>query len=108
VANGCSGRCSAHEKKQRLAPKHPAPDRQHHKKFCTTEQWTLVANAEGKPITHHETYELPLHTGEILRTQISHPVDGTAEGLVVTVSSPCSRPLAVGVHRNFLYRIWPR
>lgn len=58
--------------------KHPAPTREHHDNFCTTEDWALVRGATGKPVKHHRTYELSLWNGRILRTRISRPVDGSA------------------------------
>lgn len=55
--------------------KHPAPAREHHDTFCTTERWTLVRGATGQPVRHHRTYELTLWDARVLRTRISKPVD---------------------------------
>lgn len=55
--------------------KHPAPTREHHDTFCTTEQWKLVRGATGQPVRHHRTYELTLWDARVLRTRISKPVD---------------------------------
>lgn len=52
--------------------KFPLGTRRDHQKFCITEKWTRVRNARGKS-GHHETYELVLPNGHILRTRISHP-----------------------------------
>ncbi|PWC08117.1 cytotoxic translational repressor of toxin-antitoxin stability system [Mycetocola zhujimingii] len=60
--------------------KHPAPTREHHDDFCTTERWQLVRGAAGKPVAHHRTYELTLWDGRILRTRISKPVDTSTYG----------------------------
>jgi len=57
--------------------KRPAPTRQLHKKFCTTEGWTPVTDARGRAVAHHETYKLVLPSGDVLRTRISHPVNRT-------------------------------
>jgi hypothetical protein len=57
--------------------KHPTATREDHDDFCTTEGWTLVRGATGKPVAHHRTYELTLIDGRILRTRISRPVDRT-------------------------------
>lgn len=45
----------------------PQPNRAAHKTFVTTEGWTEVES------THHDTYELTLSDGRILRTRISRP-----------------------------------
>lgn len=58
----------------------PAPTREAHDAFCTTEGWQQVRNARGQDVTHHVTYELQLHDGRILRTRISHPVNREAYG----------------------------
>ena len=56
------------------------PTRDDHQRFCSVEGWTLVLNARGKPVRHHETYELNLPDGRVLRTRVSRPVDRTAYG----------------------------
>lgn len=58
----------------------PAPTRQAHEVFCTTEGWQQVRNAPGQAVSHHATYELQLHDGRILRTRISHPVSRETYG----------------------------
>lgn len=58
----------------------PAPTRQDHERFCTTEGWRRVRDARGRAGTHHVTYELDLPDGGILRTRISHPVDRSGYG----------------------------
>jgi len=58
----------------------PAPTRQAHEPFCTTEGWQQVRNARGQAVSHHVTYELQLHDGRILRTRISHPVNRETYG----------------------------
>jgi hypothetical protein len=58
----------------------PAPTRQAHETFCTTEGWQQVHNARGQAVSHHVTYELQLHDGRILRTRISHPVNRETYG----------------------------
>ncbi|WP_439694073.1 cytotoxic translational repressor of toxin-antitoxin stability system [Curtobacterium sp. SP.BCo] len=55
--------------------KPPAPSREHHDAFCTTEDWQLVRGATGRPVRHHRTYELTRWDARILRTRISEPVD---------------------------------
>ena len=45
----------------------PQPDRSVHKRFVEAEGWVEVAS------THHDTYELPLPDGNVLRTRISRP-----------------------------------
>jgi len=55
--------------------KHPAPTREHHDTFCTTERWKLIRGATGQPVRHHRTYELTLWDARVLRTRISKPVD---------------------------------
>jgi len=56
------------------------PTRDDHQRFCLVEGWIQVRNARGKPVRHHETYELNLPDGAILRTRISRPVDRTTYG----------------------------
>lgn len=58
----------------------PAPSRDHHQYFCDIEGWSPPVNARGKPVAHHQTLELLLHDGRILRTRISRPVDRTTYG----------------------------
>lgn len=55
--------------------KPPAPSREHHDTFCSTEHWQLVRGATGQPVRHHRTYELTLWDARVLRTRISKPVD---------------------------------
>lgn len=55
----------------------PAPDRDSHRRFCQAEGWTEVTSATGGRVRHHETFELSLDDGSILRTRISRPVDRT-------------------------------
>lgn len=45
----------------------PQPDRAVHKQFVVTEGWDDVKSK------HHDTYELTLSTGDVLRTRISRP-----------------------------------
>src|SRR4051794_41203434 len=54
--------------------------RDDHQRFCAVEGWVQVRNARGKPVRHHETYELSLFDGRILRTRISRPVNRTTYG----------------------------
>jgi hypothetical protein len=54
---------------------HPTPNRSHLQMFCKIEGWTLVADATGRPVGHHQTYQLALPDGRILRTRISRPVN---------------------------------
>ncbi len=58
----------------------PAPTRRDHLRFCEIEGWTVVRSGTGKRSTHHETCELELLDGRILRTRISGPPDGTGYG----------------------------
>ena len=51
-----------------------APTRADHQRFVTVEGWQPVAS------THHETYELVLMDGRVLRTRISRPPDRTTYG----------------------------
>lgn len=57
-----------------------AATRDDHRHFCKIEGWRLVRSATGKRSTHHETYELELPSGDILRTRISRPPDRTVYG----------------------------
>jgi hypothetical protein len=61
----------------------PAPTRKDHEAFCLAEGWHPVPDARGRTGTHHITYELHLHDGQILRTRVSHPVnrDGYGPGM---------------------------
>lgn len=56
-------------------PGYPAPRRKDHLTFCLTEGWTEVRNATGRTVRHHQTFELSLPDGRILRTHISRPPD---------------------------------
>lgn len=56
---------------------HPAPDRDAHHRFCQIEGWIEVTSATGPPVRHHQTFELVLDDGSILRTRLSRPVDRT-------------------------------
>lgn len=58
----------------------PAPTRRDHVRFCEVEGWRLVRSAIGKRNTHHETYELELPDGAVLRTRVSRPPDRTDHG----------------------------
>jgi hypothetical protein len=51
------------------------PTRSDHYRFCTVEGWQEVRNARGQRVRHHETYELELPDGRVLRTRISRPVN---------------------------------
>lgn len=51
----------------RVSQSWPQADRAVHKQFVETEGWTKVAS------THHDTYELELPNGDVLRTRISRP-----------------------------------
>ena len=59
---------------------HPAPTRRDHLRFCQIEGWHLVRSAVGERSTHHETYELELDSGSVLRTPISRPPDRSTYG----------------------------
>lgn len=56
-------------------PSYPAPRRKDHLTYCLTEGWTEVRNAAGQTVRHHQTFELSLPDGRILRTHISRPPD---------------------------------
>ncbi len=58
----------------------PTATRADHQKFCETENWMRIKDAQGRTGTHHLTYELPLPDGRVLRTRISHPPDRTDYG----------------------------
>ena len=62
---------------------YPAPTRGDHLHFCEVEGWDLVRSAVGKRSTHHETHELQLPDGSILRTRISRPPERTGYGAPV-------------------------
>ena len=62
------------------AVSYPAPTRRDHLRFCEIEGWTVVRSGTGRRSTHHETYELELPGGDILRTRISRPPDRTGYG----------------------------
>ena len=49
-----------------------------HHRFCQIEGWIDVTSATGAPVRHHQTFELVLDDGSILRTRISRPVDRTS------------------------------
>lgn len=53
----------------------PTPNRADHLAFVRIEGWSVVKNARGKNVGHHNTFELPLPDGRILRTRISKPQD---------------------------------
>lgn len=40
----------------------------------------MVWDARGRPTQHHITYQLRLPDGQVLRTRISRPADGTTYG----------------------------
>jgi hypothetical protein len=56
------------------APGLPPVTRTAHDAFCRYEGWRLVLDAQGRPVSHHVTYELDLPSGRVLRTRISRPV----------------------------------
>ena len=58
----------------------PAATRADHEQFCKTEGWRSVRSARSKRSTHHETYELDLPDGRVLRTRISRPPDRSTYG----------------------------
>ena len=57
-----------------MSPSWPPATRDDHATFVRTEGWHPVAS------THHDTYELTLHDGRVLRTRISRPPNRTAYG----------------------------
>ena len=57
-----------------MSPSWPQPTRADHKQFVVNERWQEV------PSTHHETYELDLPDGRVLRTRISRPPNKTTYG----------------------------
>jgi hypothetical protein len=58
----------------------PTPNRKDHERFCDTEGWSLVGDAQGRTGTHHVRYEFSCPDGQVLRTRISHPVDRSDYG----------------------------
>jgi len=58
----------------------PTPTRKDHLRFCEVEGWVPVKSSRGKTGTHHDTYELPLPNGDVLRTRISRPPDRSEYG----------------------------
>jgi hypothetical protein len=50
-----------------VSPSWPQPNRAVHKQFVTAEGWDEVESR------HHDTYELVLPNGDVLRTRISRP-----------------------------------
>jgi len=58
----------------------PTPTRQDHLRFCEIEGWSVVRSSTGKTGTHHDTFELALDSGDLLRTRISRPPDRTDYG----------------------------
>jgi len=59
---------------------YPPGNKKSHQVFCRNDEWHLVHNAKGGVVGHHQTWELPLSDGRILRTRISRPVDNTDYG----------------------------
>jgi hypothetical protein len=57
-----------------VSPSRPQPTRADHQQFVVNEGWHQV------PSTHHETYELGLPDGRVLRTRISRPPNKTTYG----------------------------
>ena len=53
----------------------PTPTRQDHLRFCEVEGWEPVKSSRGKTGTHHDTFELAMPNGDVLRTRISRPPD---------------------------------
>jgi hypothetical protein len=51
-----------------------------HVRFCHVEGWSQVRRARGTATSHHETYELGLLDGRVLRTRISRPVNRDTYG----------------------------
>ena len=58
----------------------PTATRKHHLRFCEIEGWTRTRSSRGKNNRHHETFELTLPNGDVLRTRISRPPDDTDYG----------------------------
>lgn len=59
---------------------HPAPTRTAHESFCKTEGWQVVRSATGRRNTHHDTYQLSLPNGDVLRTRVSRPANKETYG----------------------------
>ena len=57
-----------------MSASRPQPTRADHERFVLSEGWRKV------PSTHHETYELDLPDGRVLRTRISRPPNRTTYG----------------------------
>jgi hypothetical protein len=57
-----------------VSPSRPQPTRADHQQFVFNVGWQQV------PSTHHETYELDLPDGRVLRTRISRPPNKTTYG----------------------------
>lgn len=57
-----------------MSPSWPQPTRADHKQFVVHEGWHQV------PSTHHETYELDLPDGRVLRTRTSRPPNKATYG----------------------------
>lgn len=58
----------------------PAATRKDHLRFCEIEKWEQIRSSKGRSGTHHDTYELVLPDGDVLRTRISRPPDRTDYG----------------------------
>ena len=58
----------------------PAATRADHEKFCNAEGWRCVRSARGKNTTHHDTYEMDLPSGDVLRTRVPRPLNRTTYG----------------------------
>jgi len=58
----------------------PTATRKDHLRFCEIEGWSMVRSSRGKTGTHHDTFELVLESGDVLRTRISRPPDRTDYG----------------------------
>jgi hypothetical protein len=57
-----------------------AMSRKDHESFVKTEDWTVVRNATGGRVKHHDTYELVTPDGRTLRTHISRPANRDTYG----------------------------
>lgn len=49
-------------------------------RFCEIEGWSRVRSSKGKTGTHHDTFELVIENGDVLRTRISRPPERTDYG----------------------------
>jgi len=58
-----------------VSPSWPQPTRTAHEQFVINEGWHQV------PSTHHDTFELDLPDGRVLRTRISRPPNKTTYGV---------------------------